>query len=76
MQSATLSFRAEPEFVEHTKFVANTTGLKTADYIRDAVREKNARIMAERMTILSKKLSAAHLAFNETIEDTLTDGLE
>ena len=75
MQAVTLSFRAAAELAEQTKFLAESAGLYTSDYIREAVREKNDRSMTDRITILSKKLSATHLAFNESIEDTLTDGI-
>lgn len=76
MQAATLSFRAGNEFAQETRSLADTLGLKSSDYIREAVREKNERVMAERIAMLSRKLSAKHLAFNKAIEDTVGDGLD
>lgn len=76
MHAHTLSFRAPDDFVEQTRSLANLAGLKGSDYIREAVREKNERTMAEHMAALSRELSAKHLAFNEEIEGTLADGLD
>ncbi|WP_179401923.1 antitoxin of toxin-antitoxin stability system [Burkholderia guangdongensis] len=76
MHTTTLSFRAGDDFVEETRKSATLAGLKSSDYIREAVREKNERMMAERIAMLSRQLSAKHLAFNESVEDTLADGLE
>ena len=67
MHATTLSFRVGDEFAEQTRSMANNVGLKSSDYIRQAVREKNERVMAERMATLSKELSAEHLAFNESL---------
>ncbi|WP_407510663.1 hypothetical protein [Ralstonia sp. GP101] len=39
------------------------------------MREKNERMMAERIAALSRKLSAKHLAENQAIEGTIADGL-
>lgn len=75
MQAATLSFRAGAEFVEQTRAMAGIVGLKSSEYIREAVREKNERVTAERLAQLSRALADDHLAFNESIEDSLTDGL-
>lgn len=75
MQAQSLSFRATDLFVEETREIAKYVGLSSSDYIREAVREKNERMMAERIAQLSRKLSAKHLAFNESIEDALSDGL-
>lgn len=76
MHAATLSFRAGDDLVEETRTSASLAGLKSSDYIREAVREKNERVMAERIAMLSRQLSVKHLAFNESVEDTLADGLE
>ena len=75
MLTHTLSFRAGDDFVEKTRSLAELLGLKSSDYIREAVEEKNERIMAERIAMLSQKLSSKHLAFNESIEETLADGI-
>jgi hypothetical protein len=76
MQAATLSFRAAEEFVEQTRSMAGIVGLKSSEYIREAVREKNERVTAERIAQLSRELATEHLAFNEATEDSLTDGLD
>lgn len=75
MQGTTLSFRAGDDLAEQTRSLAQTLGLKTSDYIRDAVREKNEREMAARIATLSKKLSARHLAIHQEMEDAAGDGL-
>ena len=76
MHTHTLSFRAGNDFVEKTRSLADLLGVKSSDYIRQAVEEKNERIMAERIAMLSRKLSSKHLSFNESIEGTLKDGIE
>ncbi len=75
MNANTLSFRADDGFVEETRSLALLAGLKNSDYIREAVREKNERMMAERIATLSRKLSAKHLEFHKAIEGSLADGL-
>jgi hypothetical protein len=50
-------------------------GLKNSDYIREAIQEKNERVMADRLAMLSRKLSAKHQAFNESLEDSVGDGI-
>jgi predicted DNA-binding protein len=75
MHAATLSFRAGDEFAEQTRALASMLGLKSSDYIRQAVREKNEQVMAQRMAMLSKALSSDHLGANESLEDSLEDGL-
>jgi hypothetical protein len=51
-------------------------GLKSSDYIRQAVLEKNEQVMAQHIAALSKELSAEHLAFNESLDESLQDGLD
>ena len=76
MQATTLSFRVGSSFLEQTRSVANMLGMKGSAYIRQAIAEKNQRVMADRIATLSKKLAADHLAFNEELEGALTDGLD
>jgi hypothetical protein len=76
MHATTLSFRAGEEFAQQTRALAGAVGLKSSEYIRAAVCEKNERVMAERIAMLSKKLAAEHLTFNESIEGSLADGLD
>ncbi len=73
--STTLSFRTTTEFIEQTHSFASMVGLKSAEYVREAVREKNERVMADRLGVLSRQLSAKHQAFNESIEDAVGDGI-
>ncbi|RWA45804.1 hypothetical protein AU476_00740 [Cupriavidus sp. UYMSc13B] len=42
----------------------------------DAVREKNEREMASRIAMLSRKLSAKHLAASEDMDASAGDGLD
>jgi len=76
MHATTLSFRAGDDFAEQTRALANIVGLKSSDYIRQAVREKNEHVMAQRIATLSKVLSTEHLNFNESLEGSLADGLD
>lgn len=75
MHTHTLSFRAGDALVAQTRALAESAGLTHSDYIREAVREKNARMMAERIAGLSRQLSARHLEEHRAIEGALNDGL-
>ena len=75
MSATTLSFRASTEFVEQTKALASLFNMPSSEYLRDAVREKNERMLKERMTHLSKQLSSRHLLDNEAMDATTGDGL-
>ena len=75
MSTATLSFRASTEFAEQTKALASLFNLASSEYLRAAVREKNERVLKDRMTFLSQKLSAQHLLENETMDTAMGDGL-
>lgn len=76
MHATTLSFRASDDLANQTRALANIVGLKSSDYIRQAVREKNEHVMAQRIAALSRELSAEHLAINESLEGSLADGLD
>jgi len=71
----TFSFRTTIEFVEQTQSFAGMVGLKSSEYVREAVREKNERVMADRLAMLSRKLSAKHQSFNESLDDSIGDGI-
>ena len=75
MTAATLSFRAPSEFAEQTKALARVFNMTSSDYVREAVREKNERVLKERMVFLSKTLSAQHLAENQAMDAATGDGL-
>ncbi len=76
MYATTLSFRAGKDLAEQIRSLASTVGLKSSDYIRQAVCEKNEKVMAQRIAALSKELAAEHLAFNESLDASLADGLD
>ena len=74
-KTATLSFRTEPRFAEETNAYARFAGFTKTDYLEQAVKEKNERMLAARIQFLSKQLSATSLAANEDMERSLGDGL-
>lgn len=76
MQASTFSFRADEVFSEQTRSMASSLGLKSSDYIRQAVTEKNAQVMAQRIAALSRELAEEHLQVNESLEGTLSDGID
>ena len=76
MQASTFSFRADEVFSEQTRAMAHALGLKSSDYIRQAVTEKNAQVMAQRIAALSRELAEEHLRMNESLEGTLSDGID
>jgi hypothetical protein len=74
--NAVISFRVDPGLAEATRVSAELAGLNGSDYVREAVREKNERVMAERIARLSKRLGAGHAALNRSLDATLADGLD
>jgi hypothetical protein len=76
MTAATLSFRAPFDFAEQTKALAAAFQMSSSDYVREAVREKNERMLKQRMVQLSQALSAQSLAENQALESSLKDGLD
>lgn len=75
MNTTSLSLRLTPEFAEQTKAMASALNMSSSDYVREAVREKNERALKERMTFLSKALSARHLAENGAMDAATGDGI-
>jgi hypothetical protein len=75
MSTSTLSFRASTEFAEQTKHLAGVFNMTSSDYVREAVREKNERLMKDRITHLSKQLSAINRQENEAMDNATGDGL-
>ncbi len=75
MSTATLSLRLTPELAEQTKALASALNMSSSDYVREAVREKNERALKQRMTFLSKALSARHLAENRAMDAATGDGI-
>jgi uncharacterized FlgJ-related protein len=49
--------------------------MSSSDYVREAVREKNERVLQQRMFFLSKKLAKQILEENESMSSTIGDGL-
>lgn len=76
MSASTLSFRASPEFAAQTRSLASLFNMPSSEYLREAVREKNERVLKDRMTYLSKQLSSKHLLENEAMDATTGDGLD
>ncbi len=75
MNTSTVSSRASVEFAEQTTALANVLHMSSSDYVREAVREKNERVLKERVTLLSKQLSTRHLAENRAMDAAAEDGL-
>ena len=76
MSAATLSFRASSEFADQTRSLAQLFNIPSSEYLREAVREKNERVLKDRMVFLSKQLSAKHLLENEAMDASTGDGIE
>lgn len=71
----TLSFRAAYDFVEETKRFARSNHQQISQYIRDAVREKNERQLAERMRFLSHRFAAENAELNQEFDVAVGDGI-
>ena len=76
MSAATLSFRASSEFAEQTRSLATLFNMPSSEYLREAVREKNERVLRDRMAFLSKQLSGKHMLENEAMDAATGDGLD
>ena len=76
MAANTLSFRAPQEFAEQTKRLASLFNMPSSEYLREAVREKNERVLKELMVFLSEALAAQSLAENQAMDTATGDGLE
>jgi hypothetical protein len=75
MNTARLSFRAPVAFADQTKALAQGLQMSISGYVREAVREKNERVLDERMAFLSTTLSREHLAENDNMDASTGDGL-
>ena len=71
----TLSFRAEPDLIEQIALAAKIVRQNRSDYMKQAVGERNERILTERVAFLSKQLSAQSLAVCKEMDTTAGDGL-
>lgn len=72
-QFGSLTFRAPYKFVEETRRMAGEKPI--SQYLREAVREKNEREMAERIRFLSRRLAQESAALAEEFDDAAGDGL-
>ena len=70
-----LTFRADAHFVTQVDDLARIQGVSRSDYVRQAVEEKNARAMADRVAFLSKALGERHAKFNNDLDGSTGDGL-
>ena len=76
MPAVTISFRASSEFADQTRSLAQLFNTPSSEYLREAVREKNERMLKDRMVFLSRQLSAKQLLENEAMDASSGDGLE
>jgi predicted DNA-binding protein len=76
MTANTLSFRAPQDFAEQTKRLASLFNMPSSEYLREAVREKNERVLKERMVFLSEALASKSLAEYQAMDTAIGDGLE
>ena len=76
MPAVTISFRASSEFSDQTRSLAQLFNTPSSEYLREAVREKNERVLKDRMVFLSRQLSAKQLLENEAMDASSGDGLE
>ncbi len=70
-----VTFRASGELVEHAKLFAKSGDQRMSEYIRDAVREKNERNLAQRMRFLSGRLAAESVRVNDELDIAVGDGI-
>jgi hypothetical protein len=75
MRAVMLAFRANSDFAAQVDQLARFSGVSRSDYVRQAVEEKNARALAERVAFLSQALSTIHRQFNEELDASSGDGL-
>ncbi len=71
----TLSFRVPRDFAEETKRFAESNRQQISQYMRDAVREKNVRQLADRMRFLSHRFAAENAELNLEFDATIGDGI-
>jgi predicted transcriptional regulator len=76
MQAKTVSLRTDEALFAQTRALAEASGQKRSEYLRNAVREKNARVLAKHLAALSTELATDHLCFNESIEGCLAEGID
>ena len=72
---ATMSLRTTPSFADETSFFAQYSGVSKTQYLEQAIKEKNERVLADRISFLSSKLSAQSLAHSEAMDAAVGDGI-
>jgi predicted DNA-binding protein len=72
----TLSFKVPRELAEETRNFAKADQKQVSEYIREAVREKNERMLAERMRFLSQRLAAENNEATQELDSAAGDGLD
>ncbi|GAA4018121.1 antitoxin of toxin-antitoxin stability system [Actimicrobium antarcticum] len=71
----TITFRVSSELAEQTRLFAKSSDQRVSEYIRDAVREKNARQIADRMRFLSLRLAAENAKVSQEFDIAAGDGI-
>lgn len=71
----TVSFKMAQDLVEQTESFARASNKQVSEYIREAVREKNERQMAERIKFLAAKFSAEAAALEDDFDASVGDGI-
>jgi hypothetical protein len=75
MSAIPITFRASPEFAATVDDFARASGVSRSDYVRVALEEKNARMLAERVRFLSRTLSAGSEQIDNELDGSTGDGL-
>jgi len=71
----TVSLKMAVDLVEETEKFAKASHQLMSEYIREAVREKNERHLAERIKFLAAKFSSEADAMDKAFDTTVGDGL-
>jgi len=75
MSAIPITFRASSEFAATVDEFARASGVSRSDYVRVALEEKNARVLAERVRFLSRMLSAQSEQLDDELDGSTGDGL-
>lgn len=71
----TVSLKMPQDLVDETESFAKASHKQVSEYIREAVREKNERQLAERIRFLAAKFSAEAESMDEEFDVAVGDGL-
>jgi uncharacterized membrane-anchored protein YjiN (DUF445 family) len=75
LTTKTVSVKMAQDFVDQTESFARADHKQISEYIRDAIREKNERKMADRIKFLVGKFSVEASALNKEFDVTAGDSL-